>query len=268
MLAVALLGCAFASPLLHPLTSFQHVRAVTRLQQQETLEHEALLASMLDDRKVDALFGWISRAFAGDERYNNLMLAFAALFGDDPRLRVLVDGALAKLPAEDVPVGEAPSLRERERSSLGAMGAGQWTGQFRTRPHALLDVRHLNDVDEWASSLSRGARRTLNKAAEQNFSVVARPIRGDEPAPHSTLAHFRCVVAHEVRLLATTPEELLDALSQAIGRVTFFSAGRTRGLLLSPWPCRLALTVATSLLCCAVHRLHWPGGRDSRISRR
>ena len=46
-------------------------------------------------------------------------------------------------------VGEAVSLRQRERGSLGAMGAGQWTGQFRTRPHALLDVRGLASVEQW-----------------------------------------------------------------------------------------------------------------------
>ena len=43
--------------------------------------------------------------------------------------------------------------------SLGAMGAGQWTGRWRTRPHALLDVRGYGDVDESATSLPRGRRR-------------------------------------------------------------------------------------------------------------
>ena len=177
-----------------------------------------ILSKMLEEKKVNALFAWISQAFAGDERYNNLMLAFAAIFGEDSRLQALVASALLKLPAEDEEIGEPISLQQRERGSLGAMGAGQWTGQFRTRPHALLDVRSLTSVGNWSSSLSRGARRTLAKAAAQDFEVIARPIRGDQPAPHSTLAHFRCVVEHEVRLLADTPEELLDALSQAISR--------------------------------------------------
>ena len=56
------------------------------------------------------------------------------------------------------------------------MGAGQWTGTYRTRPHALLDVRGLAGVEDWSKSLSRGARRTLAKAAAQDFSVVRRSI--------------------------------------------------------------------------------------------
>ena len=178
------------------------------------------LDASLDDNKVEALFAWISRAFAGDPQYNNLMLAFAAIFGDqqNAQLRALRDNAIAQLPAENEAVGEPIPLQERERSSLGAMGAGQWTGQFRTRPHALLDVRGLENVEDWSKRLSRGARRTLAKAQKQNFTVTALPIYGDRPAPHSTLAHFRCVVAHEVRLLAESPEDTFDALSQAIGR--------------------------------------------------
>ena len=50
---------------------------------------------------------------------------------------------------EDEAVGDPVPLRDREQGSLGAMGAGQWTGQFRTRPHALLDVRGLASVEEW-----------------------------------------------------------------------------------------------------------------------
>jgi len=136
------------------------------------------------------------------------------------------------------------------------MGAAQWLGQWRTRPHALLDLRpfkeaaakaqnasttttattqeaetiQLNDNDAvqgsaasaannnakaaakaskkqaaaasvaaptdpfeaWRRSLPRGAKRTLAKADAQDFSVQARPIRGGQPAPHSSLAHFRC----------------------------------------------------------------------------
>ena len=45
----------------------------------------------------------------------------------------------------------------------GAMGAAQWTGRFRTRPHALLDVRDFNNVDEWVKTLPRGCKRTLKK---------------------------------------------------------------------------------------------------------
>jgi hypothetical protein len=195
------------------------------------------LDDKLDDERVKRLFAWLNRAFAGDARYNNLMLAFAAVYGDVTQhslysniltdmtkrpgaadaLVQLVNDALAKLPAdEDAPVGEPISLRERERGCLGAMGAGQWTGQWRTRPHALLDVRQFSSVDDWVQTLPRGARRTLAKAKAQNFSVVSRPIYADQPAPHSSLAHFRCVVQHEIRLLADT--DVLEALQHAISR--------------------------------------------------
>ena len=102
--------------------------------------------------------------------------------------------------------------------SLGAMGAGQWTGRWRTRPHALLDVRGYGDVDEWAKSLPRGARRTLAKSLAQNFTVTSKVIDGDAPAPHSSLAHFRCVVEHEARLLAKSPDAFFEALQVAISR--------------------------------------------------
>ena len=90
-----------------------------------------------------------------------------------------------------------------EEASLGAMGAGQWTGRWKTRPHALLSVHNLTHVDEWKATLPRGCKRTLKKANAQNYTIAHRPIRGGEPAPHSSLAHFRCVVEHEVRLIQT-----------------------------------------------------------------
>ena len=204
--------------------------------QQRAQEPES--AKSIDSKKVEMLFAWLNRAFAGDDRYNNLVLAFAALFSEDAKdtsfgqviaditkrpevsdtLVKLVDDALAELPTEDTAVGPVLSLRQREKGCLGAMGAGQWTGQYRTRPHALLDVREFATVDEWAKSLPRGARRTLAKANEQNFTVVNRPIYGDKPAPHSSLGHFRCVIEHEVRLLADSPDNFFDALQQGIGR--------------------------------------------------
>lgn len=105
------------------------------------------------------------------------------------------------------------------------------TGQYRTRPHSLLDVRQLGSVDEWVASLPRGARRTIAKATQEPcFKVVVRPIRGGEPAPHSSLAHFRVVVAHEVRLLADGPDDVWNALSTAVGRYmgTTTMAGEVR----------------------------------------
>ena len=101
-------------------------------------------------------------AFAGDPAYNDLMLAFAALFSPRPPAHAvsLLESALEALPPDsDTPLGEPYSLMERESGSLGAMGAGQWTGQFRTRPHALLDVRQFSTVDEYTKSLSRGGER-------------------------------------------------------------------------------------------------------------
>jgi len=151
------------------------------------------------------------------------MLAFAAIFAaheDDSPYSKLVNEAVAVVPAENECVGEPVSLRDREQGSLGAMGAGQWTGQWRTRPHALLDVRGFASVDDWVKSLPRGCRRTLAKANAQDWQVIARPILGSRPAPHSSLAHFRCVVEHEVRLLADTPDDFFPAMQQAIGRYT------------------------------------------------
>ena len=155
------------------------------------INDEVIVSTDINDEKVEKLFAWLSRAFAGEKRYNNLMLAFAAIFGDHEKnspYTALVDGALAQLAPEALPVGAAISLRERERSSLGAMGAAQWTGQFRTRPHALLDVRGVASVGEWEKGLPRGARRTLARAAAQDFSVVARPIKCARAVPQRPAA--------------------------------------------------------------------------------
>ena len=64
----------------------------------------------------------------------------------------------------------------------------------------------------------RGARRTLAKSLAQNFTVTSKIIDGDAPAPHSSLAHFRCVVEHEARLLAKSPDAFFEALQVAISR--------------------------------------------------
>ena len=127
------------------------------------------------------------------------------------------------LPADAEKTTGAPIPRfEREQASLGAMGAGQWLGQFKTRPHALLDVKNVTHVDEWVKTLPRGCKRTLKKANAQNFTVTTRPINGDEPAPHSSLSHFICVVEHEVRLITSgiegDVEGFFDALSEAVSR--------------------------------------------------
>lgn len=201
----------------------------TTLQEQRlSVEVEANLS----DEKVRALFAWVARAYAGDYEYNNLMIAIAAIFGNLPRDSEpvqMAERALKSLPddAEENPVGEPFSLHERESNSLGAMGAAQWTGRWRTRPHALLQVQNLTDVDDWVKSLPRGCRRTLKRALalEENgdFTTRTLPIYGDQPAPHSCLAHFRCVVEHEVRLYYAREEyadvsDFFSALGEAVGR--------------------------------------------------
>ena len=179
------------------------------------------LVAELDDEKITKLFAWLSRAFAGDSRYNNLMLALAAIFGNLPSDSVpvkMVQTAMISLPHEEDPCGTPYGQFDREQASLGAMGAAQWTGQWKTRPHALLDVTDYKSVDEWQQSLPRGCKRTLKKALEQNFTVTAFPIYPDQPAPHSSLAHFRCVVEHEVRLLSYSGDSFFDALAEAVNR--------------------------------------------------
>ena len=96
-----------------------------------------------------------------------------------------------------------------------------------TRPHALLQVQDLTSVDEWMKGLPRGCRRTLKKAINLeeagNFTIRTLPIYGNQPAPHSCLAHFRCCVEHEVRLLANPADgadvqDFFSALGEAVGR--------------------------------------------------
>ena len=207
--------------------SFQRYVTIATQHKSTTVVHQSqsvFLETELDDDKTTQLYAWVSRALAGDPRYGNLMYAIAAVFGsnldDDSPLILLLNEAMKNIPDEEEVVGEPISLEEREEASLGAMGAAQWTGQWRTRPHALLELEGLESVDDWTKTLPRGCKRTLKKAMNQNFTVVEKPIYGDKPAPHSSLAHFRCVVEHEVRLLSGdgSPEYFFDALSEAISR--------------------------------------------------
>jgi len=188
------------------------------------------LDTTLTDDRVRNLFAWISRAFSGDEQYNNLMIAMAAVFGtnlppDSVPLQMMKTANITLPEDEEALTGEPIPMSSREQSSLGAMGAGQWTGQYKTRPHSLLDVSkvtsNLTSVQDWVRTLPRGCRRTLKRANDQNFTVITRPIRDRMPAPHSSLAHFRCVVEHEVRLYTHDEydtEGFLQALSASVGR--------------------------------------------------
>jgi hypothetical protein len=83
------------------------------------------LEATLDDEKVTKLFAWVSRAFAGDQRYNDLMLALAAAFGTVPQLQPMLDEAMEYLADEHEPVGAPYSLQLRESASMGAMGADE-----------------------------------------------------------------------------------------------------------------------------------------------
>jgi len=185
------------------------------------LKESIRLDTTLDDDKIESLFAWVSRAFAGDRRYNDLSLAIAAVFGDLADGNPLVsmkEEAMELMPPEEESVGAPISREEREHASLGAMGAGQWMGQYRTRPHSLLTVSNFTSVDDWIKPLSRGVRRTLKKAVAQNFTVRHLYIRGGEPSPHSSLAHFRCVVEHEVRVIGGSPYGFFDAVAEGVSR--------------------------------------------------
>lgn len=195
----------------------------------EGREVSVSLDNQLDDERIAALFAWVSRAFAGEPEYNNLMLAIAAIFGnlpDNTQPVQMAKEALKLLPPEEKTVGDRFSIEERESNSLGAMGAAQWTGQWKTRPHALLELTNITTVDDWVKTLPRGCKRTIKKALAQNFTVVTKPILGDEPAPHSSLAHFRCVIEHEVRLLQNMYGE--DAFFDALGEGVSRYVGTTR----------------------------------------
>ena len=186
-------------------------------------EVSVYLDSQLSDERVSTLFAWVSRAFAGEPEYNNLMLAIAAIFGNLPENSQPVEmaqKAMKLLPPEEQAVGDRFSIEERESNSLGAMGAAQWTGQWKTRPHALLELTDIDTIDDWVKTLPRGCKRTIKKALAQNFTVTTKPILGDQPAPHSSLAHFRCVIEHEVRLLKNMYGEdaFFDALAEGVSR--------------------------------------------------
>lgn len=194
-----------------------------RIHQTALFEQTVSVETRLDDERSAALFAWVSRAFAGDPAYNDLYLAIVAIFGNldkDSDPMKMVEKALEKLPEdEEETVGASISLADREMSSLGAMGAAQWTGQFRTRPHSLLELSNFTSVDDWVKTLPRGVKRTLKRANAQNYTVTSKQIQGGRPAPHSSLAHFKCVLEHEVRLLAGLhPSGFFDALGAAVGR--------------------------------------------------
>ena len=210
----------------------------------------------LTDEKIKNLFAWVKCAFddGGDKDdvyayyYNNIELAIAAVFGDnlpkDSMPTKLLEMALKKEGLleqyqqqevntseddddeewEEACVGDVIGRRDREQASLGAMGAAQWSGQWMTRPHSLLIVQNYTTVDDWIKPLKRKRRETLKRAGREahNFTITTKPIKGGHPAPHSSYAHFRCVVQHEVRLLSkmygASTNAFVNALAEAISR--------------------------------------------------
>lgn len=199
------------------------IQSSTRLEEKSL---SVVLDPTLTDDRVRSLFAWVSRAFDGEVEYDNMMLlGLAAVFGKnippDSQPIKMLERAETMLEGEEVLTGAAISRFEREQASLGAMGAGQWTGQWKTRPHALLNVSNMTCIDDWINTLSRGCKRTLKKANSQSFTVTSKPILGNKPAPHSSLAHFRCVVQHEVRLIANVEGDVqgfFSALAEAVSR--------------------------------------------------
>lgn len=119
-----------------------------------------IINTTLSDTNTKKLFAWIKCAFDYDESdkndayayyYNNIELAIAAAFGDNLpenslpakllQMAMKKEGLSEEKDAgkmkewEELVVGDEVGRRDRESASLGAMGAGQWTGQFMTRPH-------------------------------------------------------------------------------------------------------------------------------------
>ncbi len=218
---------------------------------QETLA--VTINTTLTDDKIKNLFAWIKCAFDFDETdkndvyayyYNNMELAIAASFGDnlpnDSLPMKLLEMALKKEDLlldewEEACVGDVIGRRDREQASMGAMGAAQWSGRWMTRPHSLLVVQNYTTVDDWIKPLKRKRRETLKRATResQNFTITTKPIKGGHPAPHSSYAHFRCVVEHEVRLLSkmygASPNAFINALAEAISR--YISTTRMAGVI-------------------------------------
>lgn len=112
------------------------------------------LNTQLTEEKVTQLFAWISRALAGDEEYNNLMLAIAVVFGNlgkdssvaGQMANRLKTKAMSTLPGEEDLCGQAFSTDEREIASLGAMGAAQWTGTYKLDFFSVHESYHVGTL--------------------------------------------------------------------------------------------------------------------------
>lgn len=243
-----------ADGFIYPICAYLPVSSSSRLQPLHLVDdnRESIAVTInttMSERNTRKLFAWIKCALDNNDDdkndvyayyYNNIELAIAAAFGNnipvDSLPAKLLDMALKKEGLSDDQneegdreweerlLGESIGRRDRESASLGAMGAAQWSGRWMTRPHSLLNVQNFTTVDDWIQTLPRGCKRTLKKATpeEQNFTVTGKPIRGGHRAPHSSYAHFRCVVQHEVRLISnmygSSTNAFVNALAEGISR--------------------------------------------------
>lgn len=83
---------------------------------------EIVVNAQLDDERVASLFAWVSLAMRGVPKYNNLMLAIVAIFGNMPPESLpvrMAEEARKILPSEEELVGDDISIEEREYNSLG-----------------------------------------------------------------------------------------------------------------------------------------------------
>ncbi len=89
----------------------RHIASSSRLfQSSDEKSFSVLLDPTLDDERVASVFGWLSRAFAGEIEYDNLMLGMAAIFGTnlplDSEPIKMVERANSMLPDEEECTGK------------------------------------------------------------------------------------------------------------------------------------------------------------------
>ena len=188
-----------------------------------------LLDPTLDETRTEDLFAWVACAMQGDEQYEDLVgMAIPAIFGiyenedeeeEDDKIQYEYLLEMKQQARETIfhqrqnPdnniscifVGIPYCRQERESHSLGPLGAGQWSGQYpETFAHSLLKL--MNDfptADDWVAQLPRTCRQTIRKChrilQKEGWTFHLQVIRNNEPAPHSTYGHFRCVLEHQIR---------------------------------------------------------------------
>lgn len=198
----------------------------------------SLLDPTLTENRIQELYAWVHCAMNGDDRYEDLLEAVPAIFGQGtigPFLESMKTEAMMQM--QDQKNGEnrssimALSQEERERNTLGPLGAGQWSGQHPEKfAHSVLLLTEDNQtVKSWIQSLPRKCRKTIRKSKQfleqNNWTYSVRVIKPDLPAPHCSYHHFRCVLQHEIRLAtaAFSDNKLKDDAYEDYGNI-FFNA--------------------------------------------